>query len=632
MAAARAAAGLPASRRHRHLTLGVMFAAVMLIIWLRETDKLHPMVRGGIAAIFSVRHAPVWLDAESGATADDDGVDTPDGSAPAPLILAAPPSDTLACSACIRHSWRRRTRTCVPAACAAVPTTGRRVVAMSLYGSNPRYAESVIRTAELMPPIMPGWLHRVYVWKDSDVPASSLRELRKLGVEVAPVDNSQIGFGMNWRFLVADDASVDAFIVRDADSRPTLREAWATAEWMASGKPYHVLRDHIAHNSPVLGGLWGARRAKLSAALGSMADAVAAYVSRTGDADKYGADMNFLASVLWPIMAAGGVLQHDSFFCQSNGGRWAAPDEHGRPFPRPRTGAEHAGQTHWFDGAGDEETKSIDIITMRDKPGHPACASRLMPSTARRGISVADALAAAPAVAPAEVAACRANCSSAWRQASGGVCSLPPSGLRAAGGGDDRPPCVSSLLHLREAHIDSLNPPVAGFTDNGDNHTSVFDFERHVVVGAHPGMPASAVPAPLNMYERIPDHGIDPVAALNGGLRAFPALLLVQPALGVRMGDEEAWAREFVAVDMPRLLQVAGVSTLLLLPPAVAAAIDSAIAAALAAGSGGGGIGVDEAASRAWLLAMAGHVIAHEGAPALYYAPDAYVFACTCPR
>jgi hypothetical protein len=46
--------------------------------------------------------------------------------------------------------------------------------------------------------------------------------------------------GMFWRFLVADDPSVDRFIVRDADSRLNPRDALAVAEWVRSGTALHT--------------------------------------------------------------------------------------------------------------------------------------------------------------------------------------------------------------------------------------------------------------------------------------------------------------------------------------------------------------------------------------------------------
>ena len=40
--------------------------------------------------------------------------------------------------------------------------------------------------------------------------------------------------GMFWRFLVADDPSVDRFIVRDSDSRLNARDAFAVVDWIRS--------------------------------------------------------------------------------------------------------------------------------------------------------------------------------------------------------------------------------------------------------------------------------------------------------------------------------------------------------------------------------------------------------------
>ncbi|KAK8407555.1 hypothetical protein O3P69_002246 [Scylla paramamosain] len=39
----------------------------------------------------------------------------------------------------------------------------------------------------------------------------------------------------------------------------TQREVSAVEEWLASGKMFHVMRDHLYHKVPVLGGMWDAR-------------------------------------------------------------------------------------------------------------------------------------------------------------------------------------------------------------------------------------------------------------------------------------------------------------------------------------------------------------------------------------
>jgi hypothetical protein len=63
---------------------------------------------------------------------------------------------------------------------------------------------------------------------------------------------------MFWRFedLFLKDAVV---LIRDADSRISVREVRLINEWLASDKDFHVIRDHQGHRVPVLGGTMGCR-------------------------------------------------------------------------------------------------------------------------------------------------------------------------------------------------------------------------------------------------------------------------------------------------------------------------------------------------------------------------------------
>ena len=60
-----------------------------------------------------------------------------------------------------------------------------------------------------------------------------------------------------WRFLPLGDPTVSMFAVRDSDSRLSFREKAAVDEWINSTLPFHAMRDHPAHWSPILAGLWG---------------------------------------------------------------------------------------------------------------------------------------------------------------------------------------------------------------------------------------------------------------------------------------------------------------------------------------------------------------------------------------
>jgi hypothetical protein len=158
-------------------------------------------------------------------------------------------------------------------------------------------------------------------------------------------------------------------------------------------------------------------------------------------------------------------------------------------------------------------------------------------------------------------------------------------------------------------------------------HTSLFDFEWHVVVGPESSTAAASVPVPPHYHERVPDPGGDPVTLLDGGLRVHTSLLVIQPALAATgRSDVGAFARTFAREDLPRLLQLVPADTLVLLPPDVA----SAVAQELPGGTAAAGAGADDPAERAWRASLAAHVVAHDPAPALYYAKDAFVFTCTC--
>ena len=54
---------------------------------------------------------------------------------------------------------------------------------------------------------------------------------------------------MLWRFLVADNTSIDYFIVRDVDSRLNVRESFAVQDWITNHKEasIHCMRDHPSH-------------------------------------------------------------------------------------------------------------------------------------------------------------------------------------------------------------------------------------------------------------------------------------------------------------------------------------------------------------------------------------------------
>ena len=212
-----------------------------------------------------------------------------------------------------------------------------RVISYGLYGADPRYTVGVVRNAQLAPLVYPGWRVRVYL--DNTVPAAVRAELKSLNVELQTMGGDGMGGGiggMFWRFLVAADAGVDRFIVRDCDSRLNPRERLAVEEWIQSGKRVHTLRDHPNHDRPLNGGMWGG----VKLAVADMATLVRKWSNR----EAYMGDLDFLNQQVWPRAdVKGSQLGHDAYTCTKH--------PNSRPFPSRRPADyQHVGQVFFGDG------------------------------------------------------------------------------------------------------------------------------------------------------------------------------------------------------------------------------------------------------------------------------------------
>ena len=145
---------------------------------------------------------------------------------------------------------------------------GNNVISMSLYGSSEKYIVGALKNAENLADFFPGWKLWIYTVakarasqkpKHKQIDDKVLSKLKSYGAEIHYVDPYKTSIpAMMWRFLVADDLSVDHFIVRDSDSRLSARDAAAVYQWILSGKAFHCIRDHPSHVIyAVSGGLWG---------------------------------------------------------------------------------------------------------------------------------------------------------------------------------------------------------------------------------------------------------------------------------------------------------------------------------------------------------------------------------------
>ncbi|TCJ18945.1 tetratricopeptide repeat protein [Parasulfuritortus cantonensis] len=183
------------------------------------------------------------------------------------------------------------------------------VVAYTLFGAKPLYCETAFINARALAFLLPGWTMRVYC--DRSVPEDVRQRLAARGAQVVLCE------GPAWdgvdplmrRFAVMADPTVTRWLVRDADSLISRREAAAVADWLASGRWFHVMRDAYTHTELLLAGLIGG--------CGGVFDGRLMAESRDFPArhqyERRLVDQHFLRQVVWPTFKQS-LLSHDSWF------------------------------------------------------------------------------------------------------------------------------------------------------------------------------------------------------------------------------------------------------------------------------------------------------------------------------
>jgi len=180
----------------------------------------------------------------------------------------------------------------------------KKIISFSIWGSNPKYTLSAFKNIELAKELYPGWICRFYV--DETVPKEIREDLVMESSEVILMPKSDGNYGMFWRFLPLDDLEVERFIVRDTDSRLSIREREAVREWEESGKVFHIMRDNKWHNVvPICGAMWGATdkfRPGYPALLTKWLSLNGHRIFTHPRGKYFFVDQSFLAEAIWPLI------------------------------------------------------------------------------------------------------------------------------------------------------------------------------------------------------------------------------------------------------------------------------------------------------------------------------------------
>ncbi|XP_046640966.1 uncharacterized protein LOC124326279 isoform X2 [Daphnia pulicaria] len=225
-----------------------------------------------------------------------------------------------------------------------------KVIGYSMYGSNfsdPKFYNKYLKwfgeTLRTIPMKYPGWVVRIYhQLKSDDVDSwkalNDVLDLKGNGDHIdlcnatQVIRNRHLGdiFEMTWRWLPMLDDMVDTLMSRDSDSVIITREQDAVAEWLASNKTYHIMRDHPQHCLFFVGCCWGVKINQERSAI----VAVAEEMFKKNHLHKKGYDQEILIKH-FKTMAVKSMVAHDSYCCGKFPGS--------QPFPTPR-------QNGWFIG------------------------------------------------------------------------------------------------------------------------------------------------------------------------------------------------------------------------------------------------------------------------------------------
>lgn len=178
-----------------------------------------------------------------------------------------------------------------------------KIIAFSLYGSNPRYSIGAIKNVEIAANLLPEWRCRIYY--DESVPKNYIETLKSFNnVDMIKWERSEI-YGVFWRFYPFFESDSNICISRDTDSRITEREVRCLNEWLESDKSFHIIRDHERHYDwPIIATMIGVKGKLDDILLKNMEEA------NRSRPDYYTIDQVWLRDILWKMCNVNNCLIH----------------------------------------------------------------------------------------------------------------------------------------------------------------------------------------------------------------------------------------------------------------------------------------------------------------------------------
>jgi hypothetical protein len=168
-----------------------------------------------------------------------------------------------------------------------------KVFSFCLYGSNPKYTLGMIENIKIINEYFNEWYTYIYY---NNIPSDILEKIKTFN-NVVLINSTYNNYKTTLdRFKSIDITNVEIMMVRDADSRIHERDRWAINEFIKSNKKLHIIRDHTAHQRPILAGLFGIKKGLLKF---KIEDKLKEF--EINNEDKYGVDEKFLEEYIYHI-------------------------------------------------------------------------------------------------------------------------------------------------------------------------------------------------------------------------------------------------------------------------------------------------------------------------------------------
>jgi len=215
------------------------------------------------------------------------------------------------------------------------------IFSFSLYGNEPMYIKGMIENVKLLETAHPDARIHIYI-ADDVLLETKITLMTYPNVKLIDVQRQPGIKNMFDRFLAIDDPECTIMFVRDADSRVHSRDLACIEDFINSDKLLHIIRDHTWHGTPILGGLWGIKKAALAYSMKTLIDD---WIRSKTDYPK-SLDQDFLKEVIYPYHRPNALIHDRVGFYE--------PPADLTPFRVAIKDALFCGQVHRYDSEGRE--------------------------------------------------------------------------------------------------------------------------------------------------------------------------------------------------------------------------------------------------------------------------------------